>query len=283
MYSRLHPKQPRLWALLCGLTALLAAGSLPAQMVAANPQAGLYDAARWHPIHFQPMIQQATNEQCLACHHEVLRPTVRTATPAGVATGDTLAWYQTLDVYEGEQETFHRRHLVTPLARNLMNLSCTTCHQGNDPREEVSGSAADTQPGLVMRKHVDPNVCLLCHGAFNHEVMAIPGPWHEHAETFGNSCVACHAAFRTHRHQVNYLRPEAIELAGVQSSDSCYGCHGGRSWYRIAYPYPRHAWPGMAATIPDWAVDRPTESQPRFRIESTTAATLGPSAGSYQP
>jgi hypothetical protein len=131
-----------------------------------------------------------------------------------------------------------------------------------------------------MRKHVDPDACLMCHGAFNHQVMNLPGPWHEHAESFGNSCAACHAAFRTHRHQVNFLRPEAIEQAGARSGDACYGCHGGRSWYRIAYSYPRHAWPGMPAAVPDWAADRPTESQPRFKIESTNAPSAGTTAGS---
>jgi hypothetical protein len=279
MRSGRDPFKPALLTVLCGLATMLTTWNVAAQL-AGSPAAPPYDAARWHPIHFQPMIQEATDEQCLACHREVLDTRVRAETPAGVKTEDTLAWYQTLETYEGDQDTFHRRHLVTPLARELMDLRCNTCHQGNDPREEVSGSAADTQPRLVMRKHVDPNVCLMCHGAFNHQVMGLPGPWHEHADSFGNSCVTCHAAFRTHRHQVNFLRPEAIEQAGVGSSDTCYGCHGGRSWYRIAYPYPRHAWPGMPATVPDWAADRPAESQPRFRIESTNAPSAGTTAGS---
>jgi len=47
----------------------------------------------------------------------------------------------------------------------------------------------------------------------------------------------------------------------------CFGCHGGRSWYRISYPYPRHAWPLMdAETVPDWATDRPTESKPEYQL-----------------
>jgi hypothetical protein len=239
-----------------------------------------YQAARWHPIHFQPAISQATNAQCLSCHHEVIAKRVRPATPVGVRAEDTLAWYQTLEVYEGEQETFHRRHLVTPMATELMNLQCTTCHQGNDPREEASGSAADTQEGLVLRKQVDPNICLMCHGKFNHEVMNLPGPWHEHAEMFGNSCTGCHAAFRTHRHQVNFLSAEAIEAAGERSGDACYGCHGGRSWYRIAYPYPRNAWPGMPEAIPEWASDRPTESKARFRTDPENTPSAGATAGS---
>ena len=239
-----------------------------------------YEAARWHPIHFQPAIGQATNAQCLSCHQEVVAQRVRPVTPAGVRTEDTLAWYQTLEVYEGEQETFHRRHLVTPMATELMNLRCTTCHQGNDPREEASGSAADTQEGLVLRKQVDPNICLMCHGKFNHEVMNLPGPWHEHAELFGNSCTGCHAAFRTHRHQVNFLNAEAIEAAGERSADACYGCHGGRSWYRIAYPYARNAWPGMSQVVPEWASDRPTGSKARFRTNPENTPSAGADAGS---
>jgi hypothetical protein len=65
---------------------------------------------------------------------------------------------------------------------------------------------------------------------------------------------------------VNYLRADAIEAAGKQSSDVCYGCHGGRSWYRSSYPYPRHEWPGMDKEVPDWARDRPTSSEPRFLL-----------------
>jgi hypothetical protein len=46
----------------------------------------------------------------------------------------------------------------------------------------------------------------------------------------------------------------------------CYGCHGGRQWYRISFPYPRHSWAGMPEETPDWAKNRPTESEARFRI-----------------
>ncbi len=81
---------------------------------------------------------------------------------------------------------------------------------------------------------------------------------------FGNSCLTCHSSIRTHRHQVTYLNAEAIEQAGQKSDESCYGCHGGRAWYRIAYPYPRHAWDGMSPDVPDWAKDRPVASEARF-------------------
>jgi hypothetical protein len=83
-------------------------------------------------------------------------------------------------------------------------------------------------------------------------------------ETFQNNCLLCHAGIRTNRHQVNYLNAAEIEKLGAQSGDTCFGCHGGRSWYRISYPYPRHKWEGMPADTPDWAKNRPTESDVRF-------------------
>ncbi len=250
-------QQTKRWA----IPAVLLGLAWAATATAATPPT--YDQARWDPIHFKPAIESATDEQCLACHKEVLEPKVLAQSPAGVTAAEALAWYQTLETYEGPQETLHRRHLVTPLAKDLMALKCNTCHQGNDPREEASGSAVDTQPGLTLRKMVDPNTCLMCHAPYNYEVMNMPGPWAEQRETF-QTCMACHAAFRMNRHQVNFLKPEAIEKAGTENADSCYGCHGGRAWYRIHYPYPRHDWDGMPPEVPDWAKDRPKQSDPRF-------------------
>lgn len=230
-----------------------------------------YAAARWDPLHFRPAIETATDAQCLACHQEILERSVRPVSPAGVQAQETLAWYQTLDTYSGEQETFHRRHLVTPLAQRVMKLQCTTCHQGNDPREEAPNPPGDGKAAFTLRKMVNPDTCLMCHGRLNYQVMGLPSDWRESAEMFGNSCLTCHTAFRTHRHQVNFLNAEAIETAGAETADVCYGCHGGRAWYRINYPYPRHAWPGMAPDVPEWAKDRPTESEERFRIREPLA------------
>ena len=229
---------------------------------------GDYERARWDPIHFSPAIDTATNEQCLQCHAEVMDRQVLSVSPAGVEASEVVAWYQTLDTYEGPQETLHRRHLVTPLARRLMDMKCNTCHQGNDPREEAPSPQANDTAGFTLRKVVDPNTCLMCHGKFNYPAMNLPGPWHEVRETLGNTCMTCHQVIRTTRHQVNFLNADAIEEAGNQSADSCYGCHGGRAWYRISYPYPRHAWQGMPEAVPEWAEGRPSESQPRFLTES---------------
>lgn len=264
-------KPGSIYARFCAIISLFGCALLSASAIAeaASLAEGLdYERARWHPIHFKPAIDTATNEQCLACHQEILDRKVKEQSPAGVKAADSLAWYQTLDVYAGEQETFHRRHLVTPLAQDLMDLKCNTCHQGNDPREEALIPPSAEKAGFTLRKMVDPyETCLKCHGRHNYEIMGLPGSWEETRDMMSNSCTtACHSAIRTNRHQVNYLKADAIEKAGQENSDTCYGCHGGRQWYRITYPYPRHAWPGMPKETPDWAKDRPAESDERFRL-----------------
>jgi nitrate/TMAO reductase-like tetraheme cytochrome c subunit len=238
-----------------------------------------YDDARWHPLHFKPAIETATDEQCLECHKEVLDPSVRQESPAGVTAAGSLAWYQTLGTYVGEQDTLHRRHMVTDYATKVMDMKCNTCHQGNDPREEAAGSSATADDALTLRKHVDPNICLMCHGTFPYQYMGVPGPWREFKAAFQDNCMLCHAGFRTNRHNVNYLKPEAIEELAKTDNDVCYGCHGGRSWYRINFPYPRHPWPGSAGEVPDWAKDRPTQSEARFLIGiSVPAGQMRPPA-----
>jgi hypothetical protein len=165
--------------------------------------------------------------------------------------------------------------MATQYAKSVMSLKCTFCHKGNDPREEAPGGSA-TQPASVasacftLRKMVNPSeTCLLCHGRFPGENMGFDNqPWHmmrEGMETpeAPNGCLTCHAGqFRTVRHQVNYLDAKAIEDLAKTKADTCFGCHGGRAWYRNSYPYPRHAWPGMDPAVPDWAKGRPTESKP---------------------
>jgi hypothetical protein len=225
----------------------------------------------YDPIHFKPAIETAKDEHCLACHREVLDDKVRESSPAGVKASTSKAWYQQLSTYTGEQDTFHRRHLLTGMAKELMNLSCTTCHQGSDPRDEAQGTSATGTPqtdnGFTLRKTVNvETTCLKCHAPMNTAVMGLPSPWPESKEMFGNSCLTCHAAIRTNRHQVSYLKAEAIEAAGQKNADVCYGCHGGRSWYRKEYPYPRHPWEGMSPEVPDWAKDRPVVSEARFAL-----------------
>ncbi len=197
---------------------------------------------------------------------------------------DSLAWYQTLDTYSGPQATFHWRHLESDFAKQTMNLQCNFCHKGNDPREETPDMlptrpalTASATPEFTLRKMVNPSeTCLLCHGSMPdpENIMGLGGKWHEvrgdmeYAEA-PNGCLSCHAeTFRTNRHQVNYLNAANIEeLARSGTSDTCYGCHGGRAWYRTSYPYPRHDWPGMdKTTVPEWAANRPTASKPEHQL-----------------
>lgn len=244
-----------------------------------------YQRARYHPLHFKPAIDTASDGECLVCHREVLSTNVREKSPAGLEAAKSLAWYQTLATYDGAQATFHQRHISTPYARATMNLKCTFCHQGNDPREEspvFTVAARDMKANggstpFTNRKMVNPSkTCLLCHGAMPAptEIMGLAGAWPqaradlESPET-PNGCLVCHAeAVRTNRHNVTYLRAATIEDLAKTSSDVCYGCHGGRAWYRISYPYPRHPWPAMdPSTVPDWAAKRPVESDPRYLFQ----------------
>lgn len=242
---------------------------------AAETEGGLLRAT-YSPLHFQPAIESASDEQCLACHKEVIEEKVRATSTAGIAAADSLAWYQLTSTYSGEQDTFHRRHLVTPMAKELMSLKCNTCHQGHDPREEAPGSSATSSAqsdnSFTLRKQVNPETtCLKCHGQMTpKEIMGLPGHWQEVKGLFRNDCLTCHASTRTNRHKVNYLNAGAIEAAAVAGKgnmtggDVCYGCHGGRPWYRIAYPYARNAWPEMPEGTPEWARQRPQHSESRF-------------------
>ncbi|MDR2837312.1 MAG: hypothetical protein LBV49_01890 [Azonexus sp.] len=243
-----------------------------------------YQRAVWDPLHFKPAIDNARDEQCLACHQEVLENSVRQTSTAGVEAARSLAWYQTLDTYQGEQGTFHWRHLKSPYATQVMQMKCNTCHQGGNPRDYAVNPPDANNTAHVLRKNTNPETCLMCHGAYPAEVMGLP-PWPEVRDSLQNNCLSCHVAIRTARHQVNFLKPEAIEqLAAEKGGDVCYGCHGGRQWYRISYPYPRHTWEGMAAEIPDWAKNRPTQSEARFlsgmASRTTTNSTTHPTSGS---
>jgi hypothetical protein len=251
------------------------AASSAAAAPAATPMS-YYQAAKYDPIHFKPAIDKASDQQCLACHAEVLAPSVRKTSPAGLEAASAKAWYQQISTYQGEQETFHRRHLATPYAKQVMNLHCNTCHEGSDPRDQNPGSSATVQDdGFTLRKTVTPQAtCLKCHSQMNWPVMGLPGPWAQFKEPFQNNCVvACHSVQRTVRHQVNYLNAKAIEELAVKQDggDVCFGCHGGRAWYRVAYPFPRHKWPDMPDETPAWAKNRPTQSEARFLITPAVA------------
>lgn len=244
-----------------------------------------YQRARFNPIHFPPEINTASNAECLVCHQEIVDHNVREASIAGVKAADSLAWYQTLDTYAQDQADFHWRHLQSDFAKKVMNLDCVFCHKGNDPRDEtpwlMAGKTDPNAPApqFTARKMVNPSeTCLLCHGQFPAANMGLEGTWPElradlETPEAPNGCLSCHAeSFRTNRHAVTYLNAANIEEAArAGTSDTCYGCHGGRAWYRTSYPYPRHPWPMMdTETTPDWAKDRPTASKPEYQLPPTT-------------
>ncbi len=234
-------------------------------LTAAKDTARVYHDARWNPLHFKPAIDTATDRQCLRCHANISTRKPLAKTPAGVPADETLAWYQTLDTYSGQQDTFHRRHLDTPFARRLMNLHCNSCHRGHNPDKEVAVNGDARRQDADIRKKVDPDICVMCHGKFDYTVMpGLTGPWTENSERFQNNCLACHRAFRTNRHQLNFLNAKAIEDAADKDGDVCYGCHGGRAWYAIPYPYVRRDWPRMPSITPGWAANRPTRYDARF-------------------
>lgn len=196
-----------------------------------------YQRAKWDPIHFKPQIETATDKQCLECHQEILDRKILKNSPAGLESSQTLAWYQTLDTYEGEQDTFHRRHLLSKYAKKVMTLKCNTCHQGNDPKDETANSSVTTPKDLTQRKMVDPSICLMCHGKFDSSGIMNLEDWPKVRDRFKNNCLLCHATIRKNRHKVDFLNPKAIEAAAKKDGDVCYGCHGGRAWYAISYPY----------------------------------------------
>jgi len=261
--ARMLTSSPFLRQLLLVVLLFGAMGSAMAQAPKAVPD---YQRAVYDPIHFKPAIDKATNEQCLACHAEVLKPSVRKNSIAGVSSEKSKAWYQDTSTYKGDQDTFHRRHLTTQFATQVMTMKCTTCHEGMSPRDEAPNtSASDQGLALTLRKLVNPETsCLKCHGTMNHEVMGLPDTWQKIKATFQNNCMLCHAGIRTKRHHVDYLKPDEIEKLGSMDSEVCFGCHGGRAWYRIPFPYARNAWPGMPTETPDWAKNRPTTSDVRF-------------------
>lgn len=266
-----HKKAILLLGIVCivAVAAFLILGRMGQESVQplASAHAGVkdYQRARWNPLHFKPAIDSASDEQCLACHLEILENSVRPESKAGVKAANSLAWYQTLDTYEGEQGTFHWRHLKSAYSTQVMQMQCVTCHQGSDPRDRAVNPPDVNNTAHVLRKNTNPDICLMCHGKHANEIMGMEQSWPEIRDAMQNDCLICHSTIRTNRHQVNFLKPEAIEkLAAEKGGDVCYGCHGGRQWYRIGFPYPRHPWEGMAPEVPEWAKDRPTQSEARF-------------------
>jgi len=101
------------------VSAVFGVAPSPATASSAGPGPD-YLRAVYSPLHFRPAAELATDDQCLACHREIMESRVRDKSPAGLPAKEAKAWYQQLSTYAGEQETFHRRHLSTPMAKQLM-------------------------------------------------------------------------------------------------------------------------------------------------------------------
>lgn len=226
---------------------------------------------RMDPVHFPPEIFQTKDSKCLQCHSDLMEKKVLARSPSGISSSGKLAWYQYTSTYEGSQMMFHSRHRDSPLSRQLMNLECRFCHRGNDPLPgEFSTSSKMRNP--VLRKSVSAEkICLRCHGTFPFSIMGLPGDWGEIKDHYSGNCLTCHSTIRTNRHNVSYLNAGEIERKAMENPEVCYGCHGGRAWYRSSYPYPRNPWPGMPG-MPEKTSDRampgPGKSEALFRILS---------------
>lgn len=194
-----------------------------------------YRGARLHPIHFRPQIQTSGDGECLQCHSEILKNSVLERTPSGLSGKELRSWYQNTSTYEGGQSTFHVRHLTGPLAKRILNFQCKDCHLGSDPFNEAD---VPKKGDFTLRKSVNvQETCLKCHGTFPYEKMNLSGNWESVKESVGGNCLVCHSGIRTDRHNADYLQKEEIEKAAKENPDVCYGCHGGRAWYRISYDY----------------------------------------------
>lgn len=211
-------------------------------MVSCGKEKPDYQRAKYDPIHFMPAIAEASNEDCLQCHKEILENRVKPMDSIRGKKNSDKAFYQHLATYEGKQSNFHYRHLLSPYANEVMDLKCNFCHQGNDPREESPNMENFAKGNFTMRKMVNPEeICLRCHGQHPYQLMSgLTGPWEYEKDKFQNNCLSCHAGIRMKRHDVDYLHKENIEkLAKEKGGDVCFGCHGGRPWYKINYPYTK--------------------------------------------
>ena len=79
------------------VTVLVVVGSMSSALAgdttSATADPADYQRARYDALHFKPAIDRATDAQCLACHAEVVKASVRTTSPAGVKATAARAWY----------------------------------------------------------------------------------------------------------------------------------------------------------------------------------------------
>ena len=170
--------------------------------------------------------------RCRACHGQLL-VAPRAESPAGLSSEIGKAPYQRLNTYAGGQENFHSRHRSGQYALQVMRFQCQDCHPGRDPRLPALFRDDPRHPQM-LRKKVDPVLCVNCHGRFPDHRAAFVGPWEQARAYFDGNCMVCHAADVGRRHASPLLVREAIERLGRNAGDVCYGCHGGRAWYAVS-------------------------------------------------
>lgn len=191
-----------------------------------------YERARLSDVHIDSAKKGIQDSACLACHQEIFdaEGAVLAAIDPAIDLSKLKPWYQDVTTYQGPQLRFHYRHLKTPLATSIMDLSCVFCHENTEVRATYPGEDS----GGSFRKQVSGETCLLCHGQFP-QAHRMSWPALQTA-VGGQDCLACHNAetLRNVVKKVDYLQADKIVAQGQDNAALCYGCHGGRAWYQKA-------------------------------------------------
>lgn len=117
--------------------------------------------------------------------------------------------------------TFHKKHVNSALLR----FKCRDCHT---EANLVEGTA---NTGDVVRKTVDPAICLKCHGAFASSAGA-----HEDktiAQIGARKCKTCHTGNVRDVHEAaSSDLINSINIKVTNSKSLCVKCHGGIQLYQ---------------------------------------------------
>lgn len=192
-----------------------------------------YERSRLSDVHTDSAKKGIQDATCLNCHQDIFDAdgAVLAATDPTIDLSKLKPWYQDVKTYQGPQLRFHYRHLKTPLATSIMNLSCVFCHENTEVRATYPGEDS----GGSFRKQVSSETkCLLCHGQFP---PAHGMSWPALQKTIGGQgCLACHQVdtLSTILGEVAYLKADKIVAQNQDNAVLCYGCHGGRAWYQKA-------------------------------------------------
>lgn len=85
-----------------------------------------------------------------------------------------------MSTYQGAQDTFHRRHLTTEYATKVMQMRCTTCHEGSPRATKPPTRPPTTRTVALTLQNGQPRDFLSqVPREDDHEIMGLPGPWNE--------------------------------------------------------------------------------------------------------